>query len=69
MTEPEDETALRARLENLRREHRQLDEEITGGASGPILDQLMLTRLKRKKLALKDEIVRVMDSLQPDIIA
>jgi len=32
-------------------------------------DQLLVTRLKRRKLALKDEIARVMDRLQPDIIA
>ncbi len=69
MTEFEDEADQRARLEELRIEHRKLDEEIAGGEQGPLRDQLLVTRLKRKKLALKDEIARLMDSLQPDIIA
>ncbi len=69
MTELEDEADLRARLEELRSEHRALDEEISGGALGPLRDQLLVTRLKRRKLALKDEIARIMDRLQPDIIA
>lgn len=69
MTELEDEAALRARLEELRKEHRTLDEEIAGGDAGPLRDQLLVTRLKRRKLALKDEIARLMDRLQPDIIA
>ena len=69
MTEIEDEAALRTRLDTLRSEHRALDDEITGGEDGPLRDQLLVTRLKRRKLALKDEIARVMDRLQPDIIA
>ena len=32
-------------------------------------DQLALRRLKKKKLALKDEIARIEDELYPDIIA
>jgi hypothetical protein len=69
MTEFEDEADLRARLEELRAEHRALDEEIAGGDLGPMRNQLLVTRLKRRKLALKDEIARLMDRLQPDIIA
>ena len=69
MTELEDEAALRARLDKLRAEHRALDDEIAGGDLGPLRDQLLVTRLKRRKLALKDEIARLMDRLQPDIIA
>ncbi len=69
MTEFEDEADLRARIEELRNEHRKLDEEIAGGDLGPLRDQLLVTRLKRRKLAKKDEIARLMDLLQPDIIA
>ncbi len=69
MTEFEDEADLRARLEALRAEHRALDAEITGGTLGPMRNQLLVTRLKRRKLALKDEITQLMDRLQPDIIA
>jgi len=32
-------------------------------------DQLLIARLKRKKLALKDEIVKIEDQILPDIIA
>ncbi len=69
MTDLEDEATLRARLDDLRKQHRTLDEEISGGEDGPLRDQLLVTRLKRRKLALKDEIARLMDRLQPDIIA
>lgn len=69
MTIHEDESELRARLENLQAEHRALDTEIAGGEEGPIRDQIKLTRLKRKKLALKDEIHRLLDQMRPDIIA
>ena len=35
----------------------------------PAKDQLLMARLKRKKLALRDEIVKVEDRILPDIIA
>ena len=35
----------------------------------PIQDQLLIARLKRKKLALRDEIVKIEDRILPDIIA
>lgn len=69
MTELEDEADLRARLEALRTEHRALDIEISGGELGPMRNQILVTKLKRRKLALKDEIAQLMDRLQPDIIA
>jgi len=69
MTELEDEADLRARLDALRREHRALDVEISGGDLGPMRNQILVTKLKRRKLALKDEIAQLMDRLQPDIIA
>ncbi len=63
------EEMLRVKLEVLRREHRDLDEaimalEITGRP-----DQLTLRRLKKQKLALKDQIVKLEDRRIPDIIA
>lgn len=60
---------LRARLEELRRQHRALDEEIRLLSDSPVEDQLKLRRLKKHKLQLKDEIARVEDKLYPDIIA
>lgn len=63
------EEMLRIRLEVLRREHRDLDEAILAleGTGRP--DQLTLRRLKKQKLALKDQIVKIEDQLIPDIIA
>ena len=56
-------------LEALKAEHRQLDEQIRFLSSEPTGDQLELARLKRRKLMLKDQIERLIDSNIPDIIA
>ena len=58
-----------ATLETLRAEHRQLDERIQLLSSEPTGDQLEIARLKRRKLQLKDQIQRIIDSSVPDIIA
>ncbi len=63
------EDMLRIRLEVLRREHRDLDEAIFALETGGRPDQLTLRRLKKQKLALKDQIVKLEDQLIPDIIA
>ena len=68
LTAPE-EVAARAKLAQLLQEHRDLDAAIdalalTGGG-----DQLALSRLKKRKLQLKDEITEINNSLLPDIIA
>lgn len=60
---------MRVKLEVLRREHRDLDEAIHAVETGGRGDQLMLRRLKKQKLALKDQIARLEDLLTPDIIA
>lgn len=56
-------------LARLQQEHRDLDAAIdalalTGGG-----DQLALSRLKKRKLQLKDEITEINNNLLPDIIA
>jgi len=63
------EEMLRIRLEVRRREHRDLDEAIHALESNGRPYQLTLRRLKKKKLALKDQMVRIEDQLIPDIIA
>jgi hypothetical protein len=65
----DEEGKLRRRLAQLKQEHRDLDEAIIAMEAEPQRDQLMLTRLKKKKLGLKDEIARLEDQLFPDIIA
>ena len=57
------------RIELLRQEHRDLDSAITALARSGSADQLQLARLKKRKLALRDEIALLEDSLIPDIIA
>lgn len=68
MTEAE-EQALRARLAGLMQEHRDLDVAIAAMAEQGVKDQLQITRLKKRKLQLKDQIARIGDALLPDIIA
>ncbi len=65
MTEDE----MRKKLASLRVEHRDLDAAITAltQADGP--DQLRVARLKKRKLALRDQIAVFEDYLTPDIIA
>ncbi|MFQ5764587.1 MAG: YdcH family protein [Rhodospirillales bacterium] len=65
-----DETeALRKKLADLKAKHRQLDDEIAGLSESRPFDQLEIQRLKKRKLALKDEILQVENQLLPDIIA
>jgi hypothetical protein len=61
--------ALEARLKDLRQDHADLDAAVTAISATPMPDMLLIARLKRKKLALKDEIARIEDHLNPDIIA
>ncbi|WP_112322382.1 YdcH family protein [Oceanibium sediminis] len=60
---------IRARLGGLRTEHRDLDDAIRALEEQPGVDMLALRRLKKRKLALKDQIARLEDDLTPDIIA
>ena len=60
---------LGVRLAVLQREHRDLDEAIHALEVSGRPDVLTLRRLKKQKLALKDQIVKIEDNLIPDIIA
>jgi len=60
---------LRARLDTLRTEHRDLDAAIAALVDGGSSDQMQLARLKKRKLRLRDEMALVEDRLVPDIIA
>ncbi len=65
----ETEDALRARLAQLRQQHRDLDAAIDALESNAAADPLRIRRLKKMKLAIRDEIGFVEDQLVPDIIA
>ena len=64
-----DERELREQLARLRAEHRDLDAEIVAQEELGAADQLHVKRLKKRKLALKDQITSLEDQLLPDIIA
>ena len=61
--------ALRRRLEELKSEHRDLDDVIARLSEATTRDQLQIQRLKKRKLALKDQIIKLESALLPDIIA
>jgi hypothetical protein len=63
------EEEMRKRLELLRVEHRDLDAAIDALSTAPVIDQLQIARLKKRKLRLKDQIALIEDYLIPDIIA
>ena len=58
-----------ARLIELRQEHRDLDLAIARLAEDPAVDQLQLSRLKKRKLKLKDWIAYLESKLIPDMDA
>lgn len=60
---------IRHRLEELRLEHRDLDDVIMRLSDDPMVDQLQLRRLKKRKLCLKDTISVLESKLIPDIEA
>ena len=57
------------RLRQLRIEHRDLDDVISRLSMDFKVDELQMTRLKRRKLMLKDQIARLESQLIPDLNA
>jgi hypothetical protein len=57
------------RLKQLRVEHRDLDQVIARLVTDPNVDQLMLKRLKKRKLILKDMITQLESARIPDLNA
>ncbi len=56
-------------LSELRLEHRDLDAAIDRLSASPGSNQLQLTRMKKRKLMLKDAITRLESRLIPDLDA
>jgi hypothetical protein len=69
MSDVQDPEGLRAQLQELRVEHRDLDEAISRLAGAPPADELILRRLKKRKLHLKDRIALIERMLEPDVPA
>jgi hypothetical protein len=63
------EVQLRAKLRILMQEHRELDEQINALEQTGEADPLQLRRLKKMKLALKDQMGKIEAEIIPDIIA
>jgi hypothetical protein len=61
--------ASRTELKALRVAHRELDTEIAELVRQPTVDQLLITRLKKRKLRLKDMIVKLESALIPNLNA
>ncbi|MFI4905451.1 MAG: YdcH family protein [Steroidobacteraceae bacterium] len=57
------------KLRQLRIEHRDLDEVISRLSMDIHVDELQLKRLKKRKLALKDQIMKLESQLIPDLNA
>jgi hypothetical protein len=60
---------MRVKLEELRSEHRDLDDVIRQLSETSPFNQLQIQRLKKRKLSLKDQIIQLESKLLPDIIA
>jgi len=60
---------LMQRIVQLRLEHRDLDNVLERLCYQPDYDAMQLTRLKRRKLLLKDQIAWLERSLDPDLRA
>ncbi len=65
----EDIKDVKKRLAELKTQHRDLDDEINHLVEKTPFDQLEVQRLKKRKLALKDQIMKLASNLLPDIIA
>ena len=61
--------AISQRLSQLREEHRDLDAAIAALAAAGGRDQIQIQRLKKRKLALRDQIRLLEDGQLPNIIA
>jgi hypothetical protein len=63
------EAALRIQLAGLRQAHKDLDDAVHALETQASPNQLQIARLKKQKLALRDQIAQLDRRLTPDIIA
>lgn len=69
MSEPTDPKSAARQLMDLRQEHRDLDTAIEKLSTDIATDQLHLTRMKKRKLKIKDMIAFYQSKLIPDLDA
>jgi hypothetical protein len=65
----EQEAGLGLELATKRQEHADLDAAIHTLTASQVADRMLIQRLKKRKLSLKDRIVQLETILIPDIIA
>ena len=65
----EKQNKIKVKINELRELHSELDIEISKIVKVIPVDQVMLQRIKKKKLKLKDEISKLSSHILPDIIA
>ena len=65
----EEQNKIKVKINELRKLHSELDIEISKIVKVIPVDQVMLQRIKKKKLKLKDEISKLSSFILPDIIA
>lgn len=64
-----DEDDILEKIQQLRVQHRDLDDAIAALLDAGTSDMIQIGRLKKQKLLLKDKIAKLEDELLPDIIA
>jgi len=62
-------TSIQQQILELQVEHRDLDEVVATLSKSRQIDQLMIRRLKKRKLQLKDQIAQLKSKLIPDLDA
>ena len=65
----QEQNKIKAKINELRKLHSELDIEISKIVKVIPVDQVMLQRIKKKKLKLKNEISKLSSHILPDIIA
>ena len=65
----EEQNKIKAKINELKKLHSELDIEISKIVKVIPVDQVMLQRIKKKKLKLKDEISKLSSNMLPNIIA
>ena len=60
---------LRQNLEALQAEHHDMERIIEEEQQKPLPDQIFMQRHKRRKLQIKEQVIKIENELLPDIIA